>query len=433
MSLYQHIMERRTPFYDIHLRTASKLVKGGGDYMYPYTYSSPVEEHHNVRTNVGMQDLSTMGEVDIKGPGAERLLSRLMVADVLNIHPGQVRYSTMCDEDGLIIDDITCYKFHDEHFMIVTSSGPRKKTFNWIREHADAMRGAYVNDQSGAIALITIQGPLSRDLLAQHVADPGALMGLKFFRFAPNSINGTEILISRSGYTGELGFELYVPSEEAGALWEYLDTNGKSHSLLPYGVAALQSLRIEKAFPLAGPDIDGTQSPFEVGLGRWINFKKREFVGREALLAMQDMGLQQRWTGIILDSKVPANHGDPVYSIADVSTFKEKLFSGSEAGDTKDAEIPSQQQIGYITSSAKGHSVKKMLALGYLDVSHSWPGAKIAVQIGERAVIGTVTTTPFFDPSGARLRAKVQDGTRKIDELAKPSTTKRSTRSRRTK
>lgn len=119
--------ERRTPLYDIHLRTASKMVKGGGDYLYPLSYTSPVEEHINTRTNIGMQDLSTMGEVDIKGPGAERLINRLVVNEIRDMHPGQVRYTTMCNQDGGIVDDITVYKFGDEHFMIVTSSGPRKK------------------------------------------------------------------------------------------------------------------------------------------------------------------------------------------------------------------------------------------------------------------------------------------------------------------
>ncbi len=401
--------ERRTPFYDIHLRRAARIVKGGGDFMYPTSFSSPVEEHINVRTNVGMNDLSTMGEVDIKGPGAERLLQLLMVNEVMDMHPGQVRYSTMCDENGLIIDDITAYKFSDEHFMVVTSSGPRKKTAAWIAEHARGM-SAYVTDMTGSIALITVQGPRSRDLISEITS--GADIGrLKFFRFTTGVINGTEVVISRSGYTGELGYEIYVPSEEAVVLWEYLETAGKPHGILPYGTDALQSLRIEKAFPLAGPDIDGTQNPFEVGLHRWIKFTKRDFIGREALLGLQDMGLDRRWTGLILDSKLPAKNGDAIYSIADVRTFKEKMFTGAEAGDTFDMEAAGAP-IGYITSSAKGHSVKKMLALGYLSTSHAYPGARVMVNISGRPTLATVAQTPFFDPQGMRLRAKYP---RKLD------------------
>ena len=128
--------ERRSPFYYYHLRHAGQLVKGGGDYMFPVAYTSGVDEHINTRTNVGMQDISSMGEVDIKGPGAERLINRLVVNDTANMEPGQMRYTTMCNENGGIVDDITVYKFNDEHFMIVTSSAPRKKAVRWLIEQA---------------------------------------------------------------------------------------------------------------------------------------------------------------------------------------------------------------------------------------------------------------------------------------------------------
>ncbi|MGH2522132.1 MAG: aminomethyltransferase family protein, partial [Anaerolineales bacterium] len=137
-------MERRTPLYDYHVRHA-ELIKGGGDFMFPAAYTSPVEEHINTRTNVGMQDLSTMGEVDIKGPGAERLINRLLVNDIRDMVPGMARYSTMVNEDGGIVDDVTVYKFADEHFMIVTSSGPRKKTARWVADHAQGT-SAYATD-----------------------------------------------------------------------------------------------------------------------------------------------------------------------------------------------------------------------------------------------------------------------------------------------
>lgn len=396
-------MERRTPLYDVHLRTASRLVKGGGSFMFPWSYTSPVEEHHNTRTNVGLQDLSTMGEVDVKGPGAERLLSRLMVNHIYNMHPGQVRYTTMCDENGRIVDDVTVYKFSEEHFMVVTSSGPRQESFQWIRDHAIGA-GAYATDITGSLGLMSIQGPRSRDFLLT-VVDEADLEALKFFWFTPAIINGSRMLISRTGYTGELGYELYAPAEEAGSLWEFLTAAGGDFGLMPYGVQAMQSLRIEKAFPLYGPDIDGTQTPFHVGLHKFIQFSKREFIGREALLAYQDMGLDQRWTGLVLDSDMPASSGDPIYSVADIATYREKMFTGSEAGDSFDLETAGTQ-VGMITSSAKGHTVKKMLALAYIDVSHSWPGAKLLVAVNGRPTLATVTPTPFFDPQGVRLRAR---------------------------
>lgn len=421
--------ERRSPLYEIHARSALRMVKGGGDYMFPLAYTSPAEEHLNVRKNVGMQDLTSMGEVDIKGPGAERLISRLAVASIYDLHPGQVRYTTLCRPDGRIVDDVTVYKFGDEHFMIVTSSAPRKTSFRWIAEHATGT-SAYVNDVSGAIALISVQGPQSRDFLAAVAADSGALLSLKFFRFVANRINDTELIISRSGYTGELGYELYVPAEEAAVLWEFLERRGKEFGLLPYGAGAMQSLRIEKAFPLAGPDIDGNQTPFEVGLSRWIDFGKRDFIGRDALLETQDRGLHERWVGLEVDSPTPAALNDPIYSVADVKTYRETIHTGSEAGATFDAEEAGYQQIGRVTSSAKGHSVAKMLALGYLSVSHSWPGAKVMVLIGGRPCLATVVNTPFFDPAGNRLRGSA---VRTLAESASPESTESGTRATRKK
>ena len=167
--------ERRLPLHDIHLRSAVRMVKGGGDYLFPVSYTSPLDEHVNTRTNVGIQDLSSMSQVDIKGPGAERLMDRLLVNRVKDMHPGQVRYSTMCDEDGYIIDDITLYKFHDEHFMLVTSSSTRQKTVNWMKDHAMGT-STYLTDLGGAVALFAglviggeVVGIVKNNTLAQEL------------------------------------------------------------------------------------------------------------------------------------------------------------------------------------------------------------------------------------------------------------------------
>jgi aminomethyltransferase len=394
--------ERRTPLYDIHARSA-QMIKGGGDYMFPSSYTSPVEEHTNTRTNVGMQDLSTMGEVDIKGPGAERLINRLLVNDIRDMEPGHVRYSTICREDGGIVDDVTVYKFDDEQWMIVTSSGPRKRTHRWIAEHARGT-STYVTDLSAAIALPVIQGPRSLEFL-QSVTDDIDLAALRFFRFGRARIGETELVISRSGYTGELGYELYTPADEAAVLWEHLLKAGRTFGLLPYGVQAMQSLRIEKALPLYGPDLSEDVTPFHVGLDRWINFTKRDFVGRDALLGVQEHGLDERWVGLVLHSDTPAAANDPVYSVGDVATFREEIETGSEAGTLEDAQKPGRRTIGRITSSARGYTVGKTLALAFLRTSHAWSGCRVTVMLNGRAVPATVTATPFYDPGGLRLRS----------------------------
>lgn len=396
-------MERRSPLYDYHLRTSAQLVKGGGDYVFPAQYTSAAEEHLNTRANVGMQDLSSMGEVDLKGPGVERLLHRLLVNEVKDLVPGQMRYSTLVNEQGGIVDDITLYKFSDEHFLLITSSGPRKKTVRWLAEHA-AGHAAYVTDLSAAIALPVVQGPKSRDFLKSVVREADELARLKYFRFMRATLGETEVILSRSGYTGELGYELYTPAEEAGVVWEMLLKAGRDFGLLPYGTLAMQSLRLEKGYPLYGADISEEVTPFHLGLERWIKFEKRDFVGREALLRVQERGLTERWVGLVVDAEAPLKAGDRLYAVQDLAVFKDVIESGPEAGQAEDALTRSGVEVGRVTSSARGHSVGKLLAAGYVRVTHAYPGARLAVTVNGRARLATVTAMPFFDPDNARLR-----------------------------
>jgi aminomethyltransferase len=396
------MQERRTPLYDVHKRMSADMVQGGGGYMFPLSYTSPMQEHINTRTNVGIQDLSSMGEVDIKGPGAERLLNYLLVNETRDLQPGRLRYSTVCNERGGVVDDVTVYKFNDEHFMVVTSSGPRKKTARWLAEHAMGT-STYVTDISGAIALISVQGPSARDLVKAVLSDAN-IDALRFFRFSSARCGDTELTVSRSGYTGELGYELYVPAEEAALVWQRLLSAGGNFGLLPYGVAAMQSLRTEKAYPLYGNDINEDYTPFHVGLDRWIRFDKPQFVGRDALLEVQERGPDHRWVGLVLDSAVAASVGDRVSAVGDVVPDAEEIESGPEAGREEDRILPGREPLGQITFSTKGHSVGEMLAMAYVRTSHSWPGAKLVVSVGGRPVPAVVTQTPFFDPQGARLR-----------------------------
>ena len=395
--------ERRSPLYDLHVRAGAQMVKGGGDFMFPLSYTSPIEEHINTRTNVGMQDLSSMGEIDIKGPGAERLLNHLLVNDIRDMHPGQVRYSTMCRDDGGVVDDITVYKFNDEHFMVVTSSGPRKNTARWLADHAIGT-ATYVTDITPAVALPVVQGPHSRDLL-KSLVQSADLDTLKYFRFAPARIGETELIISRSGYTGELGYELYTPAEEAGPLWEFLLKAGREYGLLPYGVTTMQTLRLEKAYPLYGKDIHEEITPFHVGLDRWIKFEKRDFIGREALLRAQERGLDTRWVGLTLQGDLAAPVDAKVYSVGDIATQTLKNFSGPEAGAEQD-RVGFGEEVGHVTYSNRGHTVGKLLAMAFVRTSHAWHGCRLAVDINGKSVPAIVTPTPFFDPQGARLRAK---------------------------
>jgi aminomethyltransferase len=354
-----------------------------------------------------------MGEVDVKGPGAERLVRRLLVNEVQDMEPGQLRYSTMCNERGGVVDDVTAYKFDDEHFMIVTGSGPRLKAYRWISEQAEGS-SAYVTDVTAAVALPVVQGPRSRKFL-KTVVEGVDLDSLRFFRFATGRVGGVELIVSRSGYTGELGYELYTPADQAGPLWEFLLEKGREFDLRPYGVEAMQSLRIEKALPLYGPDISEDDTPFHVGLARFIRLEKRDFIGRDALLRVQNAGLERRWVGLTLQSEVPAAAGAKVFSVGDVATFREVIETGAEAGEYEDTIMPGDRQIGRVTSSAMGHSVGKMLAMAYLDTAHSWPGNNVVVEINGRPIPAKVAPTPFFDPENARIRSEPPEDERRSE------------------
>lgn len=371
-------MERRSPLYDYHTRHARKMMKGGGDYMVPDQYAAAAEEHANTRSNVGMQDLSTMGEMDIKGPDAEKFLDRVVVNDIRGMDVGQVRYTTMCNAKGGVVDDVTVYRRGEQHYMIVTSSGPRKRVAAWLAEQSASM-GAHVTDISAAIALPVVQGPRSRDFLSS-IAKECDLTALRFFRFTTARILETEVLISRSGYTGELGYEIYTPAEEAAVVWDALLEAGKAFGLMPYAVLAMQTLRLEKAFPLYGVDITEEVTPFHVGLDRWIRFDGRAFIGRDALLQVRDKGVDRRWVGLVLEGDVAAAVRDEVLD---------------ESGAS----------VGYVTYSNRGHTVGRLLAMAYVSADRAAAGTPLTVRCTGGPVRGQVARTPFFDPEGARIRA----------------------------
>ena len=269
-----------------------------------------------------------------KDPAQERLINRLIVNDIRDLMPGQARYSSMVNEQGGIVDDITVYKFSDDHFMIVTRVGPRKKTTRWIMDYAEGSRVCDGRDCCDCTARCSRTA--LREFL-KSVVQGADLDTLRYFRFVPVTINETELLLSRSGYTGELGYELYPPAGQAGGLWEFLLNAGKPFGIKPYGVGAMQTLRLEKAYPLYGNDINEDLTPFHVGLDRWIRFDKREFIGRDALLRAQERGIEERFSGLVLEGDMAANVRDAIYPRREVNLFKdEEKEYGAEAGSPED-------------------------------------------------------------------------------------------------
>jgi aminomethyltransferase len=371
------LAERRSPFYSSIIGLGATVGRVGGDFISAKYYSGIADEHLNTRRNVGVQDLSTMGKMDIKGPDAEALVNHVIVNDAAAMKPGQVRYSTVCREDGGIMDDLTVFRLAPEHFMLVTGSVNRLKMLPWLQHHAQG-RKAYVTDITAAIAFPTIQGPRSRELLKALIADAD-LDGLKRWSFTSGHINGTRVLISRTGVTGELGFELFVPADEATFVWEALMRTGRDFGLKLYGVLAMFTLGLEKAYPAHGIDMDETRTPFHVGLDRWIKFDKGDFVGREALLKARDKGLDEQWVGLILDGDKPA------------ATDARVLADGED-------------DAGVVTYSDHGYSLGKVLATAHLRLPFTAVGTELSIDIDGKPTRAVVAPIPFFDPEGVRLR-----------------------------
>jgi aminomethyltransferase len=369
--------ERRSPFYSSIVALGATMGRVGGNFVSAHSFEGVREEHLNTRASVGVQDLSTMGKMDIKGPDAEALVNYVLVNDVSKMRPGQVRYSTVCREDGGIMDDLTVFRLGDEHFMVVTGSVNRLKMLPWLKHHAEGRR-AYVTDITAAVAFPTIQGPRSRDFLKSTMSGVD-LDTLKRWSFAKGRFGETEVLVSRTGVTGELGFELFVPADEAGVVYEAIIAKGRHFGLKPYGVLAMFTLGLEKAYPAHGLDMDERRTPFHIGLDRFIKFDKGNFIGRDALMKVRDDGVKEHWAGLVVEGDTPAEQDAVVYA----------------GGET----------VGHVTYSDHGYSIAKTLATAHLAIAYTEVGTELAVDIGGRRVKATVASLPFFDPENKRLNA----------------------------
>ena len=363
---------RRTPFYALASALGAQMGTVGGGFVSAHHYGDVKAEHLNTRARVGVQDLSTMGKIDVKGPEAEALVNHLIVNDAAAMKVGAARYASVCAPDGGIMDDLTVFRLGEEHFLIVSGSRNRLKIRDWAMHHAQGRR-AYVTDITAAIAFPTVQGPRSRELLAGLIPDAD-LVGLKRWSFTWGHFGETRVMISRTGVTGELGFELFVPSDEAAGVWNGLMTVGGAYGLRPYGVQAMFTLGLEKLYPAHGIDMDETVTPFHVGTDAFIKFDKGDFIGREALLRMRDMGVATAWVGLLMEGEVPATEGAEV------------MVDGSK--------------VGHVTYSDHGYSVGAVLASAHIKKGYAVDGVEVTVD----GVAARVARRAFFDPEGLLLR-----------------------------
>ncbi len=358
---------KETPFLPIHKALGAKIVEFGG-YLMPVSYAGILEEHRAVRNRAGLFDVSHMGEFSIGGPDAAALVQKVTINDVSRIGKGKVQYSAMCNPEGGIIDDLLVYHL-GESYMLVVNASNRARDLAWV---TDAARGMSVDvrDISDGTALLALQGPRSHDIIAALTGRDLSPMG--YYTWTDASIAGTDALVSRTGYTGETGYELYFDASPAAAnaVWEAVIGAGTVHGIQPAGLGARDTLRLEMGFCLYGNDIDESTNPLEAGLGWITKTGKGDFIGREAILKVKEAGPARKLTGFLLDEPraVPRQHY-PIHANGAV--------------------------VGEVTSGTLSPMLDRGIGMGYLPAEMAVPGRPLSVMIRGKAAPATTAQLPF--------------------------------------
>jgi len=362
--------DRRTALYDQHRARSARIVPFAGWEM-PIQYAGIVEEHRAVRERAGLFDVSHMGELYLRGPEAERLVDHLVTNDVSKLAVGKALYTCCCNDAGTILDDLIVYRIAEHDVLVVCNAGNLDK----ISAHfARAAQGVDVvfSDESAATSLIALQGPRALDVLRAAQASP-ELLALPRFGVGKGSLGTLPVLAARTGYTGEDGFELFVPNDHAVRLWTTLLEAGAPYDVQPIGLGARDTLRLEAALRLYGNDIDETTDPWEAGLGWVVKLDGRDFVGRAALVERKREGSARKLVGLEMIGRGIARHG---YQVV--------------------ADEASGNPIGQVTSGSPSPTLGKNIALAYVPNSHAALGTSVFVSIRGKAVEARVVKLPFY-------------------------------------
>ncbi len=365
-------MENKTPFYEQHLAAGGKMVPFAG-FLMPVQYTGIIEEHRHIRSKVGLFDVSHMGEIEVWGPEALKFVSYVTINDPAALEVDQVQYSAMCYPDGGIVDDLLVYRFPDHYFLVVNASN-LDKDFAWLQEQSKKF-DVTLKNTSPEVAQLALQGPKAEPLL-QKICDL-KLSDMKFYWFKMGKVDGMEMIVSRTGYTGEDGFELYFDNKYAEQIWNALFEAGKEFDLKPSGLGARDSLRLEMKYCLYGNDIDKTTSPLEAGLG-WITKLKKEgdFIAKDVLLKQKAEGVKRKLIGFELEGNAfPRQH----YKI-----FKD----GS--------------QVGEVASGVFSPSVSKGIGTAYVQSEFAKTGTELQVEIRGKMIPAKVAETPFWKNSSIK-------------------------------
>jgi aminomethyltransferase len=366
---------RKTALNATHRAHKAKMVDFGGWDM-PVEYSGLVAEHMAVRTGVGLFDVSHMGDIQFRGPGSLAAVQRLCMNDASKLAVGQAHYSAMLYPDGTFVDDVVVHKLSDNDFLIVINAGTREKDVAWVRKQVGHMPGIHINDYSDMYTQLAIQGPKAADTLAK-LTDTD-LSAIRNYWFTWGKVCGLyNVMIARTGYTGEDGFEIYIPSDEptSARVWGEVLAAGAEFGIVPCGLGARNTLRLESAMALYGHEISDTINVFEAGLGRYAKLDlaaKGDFVGRDALVAVETAGGPRR-------------------KLVGLETIERGIGRDGYPVCTVDGE-----KIGAVTSGSPAPFLKKNIALAYVPVQFSGIDEVVAVEIRGQLVKARVVATPFY-------------------------------------
>jgi aminomethyltransferase len=360
-------MSRPSPLHDVHAELNATFTDFAGWSM-PLRYSSELAEHKAVREAAGLFDLSHMGEIAVTGPQAAEALDHALVGLLSSVKPGRARYSMLTAEDGGVLDDLVAYRIADDNYLVVANASNAETVLRELTARAEGF-DADITDRSGETALIAVQGPNAVHVIGA-VCDAD-LDSLKYYASVPAKVADYDVLLARTGYTGEDGFELYLRADGAPLVWQALTEAGQPHGLVPAGLACRDTLRLEAGMPLYGNELTSDLTPFDAGLGRVVKFEKPEFVGRDALDRRKDEGAGRKLVGLRGTGRRAGRHGYPVL----------------DADGTA---------VGEVTSGALSPTLGYPIAMAYVATEHAEPGTKLAVDVRGSAQPVEVVTVPFY-------------------------------------
>ena len=369
---------KKTPLHARHLASGAKMVAFGGWDM-PVEYSGIVAEHMAVRTRAGLFDVSHMGEIEIAGSDALAAVQRISSNDASKLKAGQAQYSALTTPQGTFVDDLLVYRLGPQHFLLVVNAGNIEKDYAWIAEHITPAGDAVAVNASSRYALLAVQGPESLQVMQPLTGVD--LRAMKYYWFAHGEVASVRATLSRTGYTGEDGFEIFVPPQSADRVWQAILDAGRSVDLIPAGLGARDTLRLEAAMRLYGNDIDETTTVIEADLGWIVGWTKDDFIGADALRRQNTTGVQRKIVGFEMMDRGIARHGYDVY-----------------VGEAK---------AGTVTSGTQTPFVKKAIGMAYLPVERTAPGTEFEVDIRGRRTRARVVPMPFYRrprPERARMR-----------------------------